>query len=36
MSYTEQLIEIIQKINDEALAKCLLVFAKRFIKNWGD
>lgn len=36
MSYKEQLIEIIQKINDETLAERLLMFAKRFIKNWGD
>lgn len=36
MSYREQLIEIIQKINDETLAERLFVFAKRFIKNWGN
>ena len=36
MSCKEQLIEIIQRINDETLAERLLVFVKRFTKNWGD
>lgn len=35
MDYKRKLIKLIENINDETLAERLLVFAKRFIRNWG-
>ena len=34
MNYKKELIEMIQKLNDETLVERIYVFAKRFIKNW--
>lgn len=35
MNYKKELIKLVEQINDETLAERLLVFARRFIKNWG-
>lgn len=35
MDYKKELIKLVEQINDETLAERLLVFARRFIKNWG-
>ena len=35
MDYKKELIKLIEQINDDTLAECLFVFARRFIRNWG-